>query len=104
MTGEEQCTYCGGDGPFIPPTDEVVWRIASVPALRRSLRGPSWTKQVSLQSRIQADGTWAHIYRFIDRDDDVYLEYVHDHQGRTIRSVSKSLSEHRGRGSARRTA
>lgn len=103
-TGEPLCTYCGGDGPFIPPTDGVVWRIASVPASGRPARGRSWTKQVSLESRIQADGTWAHVYRFIDRDYDLYLEFVHDHEGREVRRVSESLSEHRGRGSARRKA
>jgi hypothetical protein len=101
---ETQCTDCGGEGPFIPPTDGVVWRIASAPASGRQPRGRSWTKQVSSHSRIQANGTWAHVYRFIDRDDDLYLEYVHDHEGREVRRVSEPLTEHRGRGSARRPA
>ena len=103
-TGEAQCTDCGGEGPWIPPADGIVWRIASVPASGRPPRGRSWTKQVSSQSRIQANGTWAHVYRFIDRDDDLYLEFVHDHEGREVRRVSESLGEHRGRGYARRPA
>lgn len=104
VDSEPQCTYCGGEGPFIPPTDGRVWRIQSVPSSGRLPKGRSWTKEVSLESRIQADGTWAHIYRFIDRDDDEYLEFVHDHEGQEIRHVRESLSEHRGRGSARRQA
>ena len=102
--GEEQCDYCGAFGPFIPPADGIVWRIETVPESGRPSSKRSWTKQVSLQSRIQANGTWAHVYRFIDRDEDEYLEYVHDHEGRLIRHISEALSEHYGRGSARRRA
>jgi hypothetical protein len=99
---EPQCTSCGGTGPFIPPDDERVWRIQAVPSSGRPPGGRSWSQEVSLQSRIQVDGTWAHVYRFIDRQDDVYLEFVHDHEGREIRHVSESLRQHQGRGSARR--
>lgn len=101
-TGAALCTYCGGEGPFIHPIDGAVWRIETVPASGRLPQRRSWTKQVSLQARIQADGTWAHVYRFIDRDDDLYIEFVHDHEGREVRRVSQSLSAHRDRGSARR--
>jgi hypothetical protein len=95
MDDDEQCTYCGDDDPCVPPTDGIVWRIETVPWSGRPCSGRSWTQQVSLQSRIQADGTWAHIYRFIDREDDKYLEFVHDHEGREIRHVRESLTVHR---------
>ena len=100
-TGEAQCTYCGDGGPFMRPIDGALWRIETVPASGRPPGGRSWTKQVSLQSRVQANGTWAHVYRYIDRDDDLYIEIVHDNDGREVRRVSESLSQHRGRGSAR---
>jgi hypothetical protein len=80
----------------------MAWRIETVPASGRAPGGRSWTAQVTSQSRIQANGTWAHVYRFIDRDHDLYLELVHDHEGREVRRVSEPLRQHCGRGSARR--
>src|ERR1700733_7221013 len=51
--GEEQCMYCGGCGPFAPPTDGIMWRIQTVPESGRPPRGRSWLQQVSLESRLQ---------------------------------------------------
>jgi hypothetical protein len=67
-------------------------------------RGRSWDQEVTQGPRLGGDGEWVHVYRFIDRDADVYLEIVADSHGDVIRRIEQPLTEHQGRGSARLTA
>jgi hypothetical protein len=47
---------------------------------------------------------WHRLFRRIDRDDDWYSEHITDAEtGEIIRSLEEPLSEHRGRGSAKKS-
>jgi hypothetical protein len=48
------------------------------------------------------DQEWHDVERVIDRGNDRYLEVVRDGVGEEIRRVDEPLSEHRGRGDAKR--
>jgi hypothetical protein len=49
----------------------------------------------------QADGGYAKVFRLVDRANNRYIERV-QRNGATIRHVDEALTEHRGRGSAKR--
>ncbi|MGH7778101.1 MAG: hypothetical protein ACREPI_13135 [Candidatus Dormibacterales bacterium] len=48
----------------------------------------------------QADGSWAKVYRLVDKVNDRYIEDVSHADSRTLHQ-NEPLSEHRGHGSAR---
>ena len=50
----------------------------------------------------QADGTWKHVERLIDRENDIYREEVIDQEsGEVVHFHEEPLSAHRGHGSAK---
>jgi hypothetical protein len=50
-----------------------------------------------------SDGRWLRIHRIIDRRRNRYYEKIHDHETREVlREVTEPLTEHRGRGDAKR--
>jgi predicted nucleic acid-binding Zn-ribbon protein len=53
-------------------------------------------------SYFRATDEWHDVQRAIDRDNDCYDEIVKDADGKVIREVHEPLSQHRGRGSAKR--
>jgi hypothetical protein len=45
---------------------------------------------------------WRQVFRVVDREGDRYTERIVDAAGNVVRDVDEPLSEHRGRGAARR--
>jgi hypothetical protein len=59
-------------------------------------------EQTSGDDYHQDTGEWRHVTRVIDREHDRYTERVIDTAGDVVREVDEPLSEHRGRGAAKR--
>src|ERR671914_91428 len=52
---------------------------------------------------LSASGRWVRVHRIVDRRRNFYYEKVHDPETREVlRDVEEPLTEHRGRGSARK--
>lgn len=45
---------------------------------------------------------WHHISRSVDRENDQYIEHIVDEAGNLVRNVNEPLSDHQGRGDAKR--
>ncbi len=45
---------------------------------------------------------WREVYRVVDRENDSYTERIRDAAGNVVRDVGEPLSQHRGRGAAKR--
>ena len=50
----------------------------------------------------RASGTWSRLWRTIDRRRNRYQERIVDADGAVVRDVDEPLTDHRGRGSAKR--
>ena len=48
------------------------------------------------------DREWHHISRSVDRENDQYIEHIVDEAGNVVRNVNELLSDHQGRGDAKR--
>src|ERR1700682_1688455 len=71
---EETCDSCGGE-QLVEPTVEVMRRIAAT-SIGESRSRRSWTRQITQGTFRQADGSYANVYRFVDREDNWYEEHV----------------------------
>ena len=71
--------------------------------LKRSGKGKPAFESVSGDDQYKKTGKWNKLDRVIDRENDRYKERIVDGDtGSTIRDVDEPLSEHQGRGAARR--
>jgi len=95
------CEGCGCED-IVPPADDLVRRIETVNDDGSSPPGRSWTAQLTQGPRRTHEGKWAHVYRFMDRDGDLYEETILDANGNETRRIHEPLSVHAGRGTARR--
>jgi hypothetical protein len=103
--GVGECSTCGAillapdpePGGFVTTTLVPVDRESLRPLPRRVRR----TIRIQDGWRRQADGSFAKVYRLIDKANDHYVETV-KLDGRVIHHVDEPLSQHRGHGAARR--
>jgi NAD-dependent SIR2 family protein deacetylase len=59
-------------------------------------------EQTSGEDYHQDTGEWRQVSRLVDRENDRYAERIIDVAGNVVREVDEPLSQHRGRGAAKR--
>ncbi len=97
------CPKCGSHDRHVEVSDTVTAH-AKVALVARRATGRWFAKIKAGDEFFQLTQRWHRLFRWIDRDANWYTEHITDVEtGEVVRSVDEPLSEHRGRGSARKT-